>query len=121
MTLKIQTIYLGTEHLSRSWLSSTIFNLLGTVPFKELSNPEVVEEGGEKKLKFDITLTINGIDVDFLKFVEHLSSSFDDNVNCEARRLIKEKCNDLDNAMYKLIRNIEDCGRELFPKDYEDD
>lgn len=66
-------------------------------------------------LILEVEVKINGVDVPFDSFIKHLETQFGEIVDEHAKELVKERLNNVNDALYELQRAIEGKTDDLFP------
>lgn len=54
----------------------------------------------------EITMTLNGFDIDIEPFAKHLESELDRMIEERAKQLLNEKCEDIKNVIYDLAEKM---------------
>jgi hypothetical protein len=79
----------------------------------------IQEAGGKVEgAELDLTLTGNGVEIDVLEFFRLIASRYEDEINREACKLVKDRCEDLLRAVFHLTDCVEDKTCELFPNEH---
>lgn len=66
-----------------------------------------------KDNKVEVNCTINGIEVDFVRLVHEVNSSFEGRVKEAAQEIVKTKFQNLIGSMYEIERGIGNVEKEL--------
>lgn len=77
--------------------------------------PNVVEMFGYKDGKLELTLTINGVEVDPLWYFERLDKDLDRMIHEKGTELVKQKLDKLDDILGEVRRNIKEALHNMFP------
>ena len=66
-----------------------------------------------KKLEVDVHCTINGLEVDIVRIIREVNSSFENRVKEAAQEIVKTKLVDLMDSIYEVQQSIGNTEKEL--------
>ena len=86
------------EYSNHIW--HVIRALLGAKDFKF--------EGQSNRENLDITLTVNGVEIDFLEFCDRVTNGVNQDVIRRAKILLDERLNERTNKLYRKLDEVSD-------------
>lgn len=75
-------------------------------------------EHGREPRELDVRLTVNGVEVDFEQFIKRLERDYDEYVKRDAKKLLSEKCETIENVLYQLTEHVKRVGTEALGIEY---
>lgn len=90
---------------SRTWLSYFIYHVMTEHTKNGGEWKETFKLTGEHGTEADVRVTVNGVEIPFESFIQHLEKYHDDMVGEAAKKLIEEKFGDLIGTLEKMSEN----------------
>lgn len=93
-------------------IKNAIFILLSDTN-KDYDDWGIEKSPNSTALEVDVHCTINGLEVDLVKLLKEVDSTFENRVKEEAQEIVKTKLADLMDSLYDVQQSIGNTKREL--------
>jgi len=93
-------------------IKNAVFILLSNTN-EDYNNWGINNPPNSKRLEVDVHCTINGLEVDIVKLIHEVNSSFENRVKEAAQEIVKTKLIDLMESLYDIEQSIGNTEKEL--------